>query len=213
MEVSETKNSSTQPFPKFVIPCYLAAAVAAALVAISETLGQGNSHLIWTYIVERPGSALLALLVGSFIVLVLPAIHIGVFALIKSKRNLVTFARILKGWSIAILCFYILGFLAGLYNNHVQQQYADLLAPLEITSEDRWAKMEFCSSVSDLAVSAVEAKRQGLTQQQFLSQQSSAKGITDYMRTEIQSAYQQPDNTDLADYRKRVYRSCFNSRR
>ena len=211
MEVSETKNSSTQPFPKFVIPCYLAAATAAALVAICETLGQGNSHLIWTYIVERPGSALLALLVGSLIVLIFPAIHIGIFALVKSKRNLVTFARIMKGWSIAILCFYILGFLAGLYNNDVQQQYADLLAPTEETPKDSWAKMEFCIPVSNLAVSAIEAKRQGLTQQQFLNQQSDVESITDYMRTEIQSAYQKPDNIDLGDYRRRVYRTCFNS--
>jgi hypothetical protein len=205
MKVSEI-NNPTRPFPKYVLPCSL---FAFALVAISEVLGVGNSLLIWTYILERPDSATFAMLVGILVVFVFPAIHIGIFSLFKSRKNPVTFARILKGWSIAILCYYILGIPAGLYKDYMQLQYADQLTPAEGISEERWAKMKYCTSITQLAESAFEAKSQGLSYQQFLNQQLSVQSVTDHMRIEIEAAYQQPGNTDLTDYRAKVYRSCY----
>lgn len=205
MELSKNNNSPTRPFPKYVLPCFF----AAALVTISQALGVSDSHLIWPYIFERPGSAIFALLTGVIIVLAFPAIHIGIFALFKAKRNIVTFARVLKGWSIAILCYFILGILAGLYNDYIELKYAELLTPAEGISAERWAKMKLCTSISQLAESAFEAKSQGLSYQQFLDQQLSAESITDHIRTEVESAYQQPASTDLADYRAKVYGSCY----
>ena len=209
MKVSETNNNPTRPFPKYVLPCCF---FAAALVTIGEVLGVGNSHLIWTYLVESPDSAIFATLVGILIVLLLPAIHIGTFALFKSKRNLVTFARVLKGWSIAIIFYYILGILAGLYNDYMQVQHAEQLTPAEGISAERWAKMKYCTSITQLAESAFEAKSQGLSYQQFVNQQLSVENVTDHIRIEVESAYQQPETTDLANYRAKVYRSCYETR-
>ena len=92
--------------------CFLYLAVAGKYGGAPGTI---QESVVWH--LKHPFELLFATIFSAFAYLILSLILFSVLSIAKSNRSWIMFTRILKGLSIAILVFVILGALAGLINN------------------------------------------------------------------------------------------------
>lgn len=113
------KAKQPRKLPGDVYFWYVAALTAFSVMSLTLGKPEDLQHL-GAIMIHEPGYTLGVLLLNAFLVLIPPLIHFGLFAMFDSKRNMQTFARILRGWHIALLCFVVLGFLAGISNQSLE---------------------------------------------------------------------------------------------